>query len=87
MGSKHKELEVCDTLRAMTSVQLEMWWDSLHDWSAVMAEHVFNERQACKVRWLGCFLCERENRMDGALPRMEEKWIMSLLGGTVVGVF
>lgn len=50
MGSKHEELEVCDTLRAMTSVQLEMWWDSLHDWSAVMAEHVFNERQACKVR-------------------------------------
>lgn len=51
-GNRQEELEICVQLQGYDlSAITEIWWDSLHNWNAVMEGYMLFRRPARKERW------------------------------------
>ncbi|GAB0207732.1 hypothetical protein GRJ2_003238900 [Grus japonensis] len=97
MGNKQEELEVCVRSQGHDLIAItETWWDSSHDWNAVMDGCVLFGRDRPARRGGGVALYVREQlecielRLGVDEERVESLWLrmkgQANMGDTVVGV-
>ncbi|GAB0209149.1 rapamycin-insensitive companion of mTOR-like [Grus japonensis] len=97
-GNKQEELEICVQSQSHELVAItETWWDSSHDWNAVMDGYVLFRKDRPARRGGGVALYVREQlecidlRLGVDEERMESLWVrtegQANMGDTVVGVY
>ena len=98
MGNKQEELEAIVQQDSYDLVAItEMWWDSSHDWNAVMDGYGLFRKDRLKRKDSGVALCVREQQECIELcPGADEERIESLwvrikgqphMGDVIVGVY
>ncbi|GAB0209615.1 hypothetical protein GRJ2_003427200 [Grus japonensis] len=98
MGNKQEELEICVRLQGHDLIAItETWWDSLHDWNAVMDGYVLFRKDRTARRGGGVALYVREQLECIKLclsvdeEQVESLWVrmkgQANMGDTVVGVY
>ena len=81
MGNKREEQEICMWSRGydLTAVT-ETWWDSSHDWNAVMEGCVLFRQDWSGRQGGGIVLYVRATEMHETLPRGEQRGSSELMG-------
>ncbi|GAB0207210.1 hypothetical protein GRJ2_003186600 [Grus japonensis] len=98
MGNKQEELEVCVQLQGHDLIAItETWWDSSHDWNAVMDGYILFRKDRPARRGGGVALYVREQLkcikfcLGVDEERVESLWVrmkgQANMGDTVVGVY
>ncbi|GAB0203090.1 hypothetical protein GRJ2_002774600 [Grus japonensis] len=79
MGNKQEELEVCVWLQGHDLITItETWWDSSHDWTAVMDGYVLFRKDRPARRGGGAALYVRELECIELCIGMDEERVESL---------
>ncbi|GAB0187639.1 mitochondrial enolase superfamily member 1 [Grus japonensis] len=98
MGNKQEELEVCVRSQGHDLIAItETWWDSSHDWNAVMDGYVLfrKDRPARQGGGVALYVREQLESIDLCLgvdeEQVESLWVrikgQANMGDTVVGVY
>ena len=82
VGNKQDELEICVRSQGHDHIAItETWWDSSHDWNAVMEGYVFFRKDRLGKRGGGVALYVREQLVYPAPPGGRGRTSGELVGG------